>query len=72
MIPAGDRQLYCTDIDQDYDPDAPAERQFHRQCIKQYDEIKNNFMVANYHANRGAIDVSDVAFGATCCTGMLF
>ena len=52
-----DRQVYCTDIDQDYDPSAPAN--FKRKCIKQYDEIRNNFFVGNYHANRGGVDNDD-------------
>lgn len=54
-----DRQVYCTDIDQDYDPAAPPDRQFRRQCVKQYDEIRNNFLVGNYHANRGGVDNDD-------------
>ena len=49
--------MYCTDIDQDFDPSNPSSRS--RQCIKQYDEIRSNFWIANYHANRGAVDNDD-------------
>jgi hypothetical protein len=50
--------VYCTDIDQDFDPSASADKKFDRQCIKQYDEIKSNFFIANY-ASSMAIDNDD-------------